>query len=112
MANKDIYQEITNQIISDLEKGLPVWEKPWKTGFPGFPKNVFTKSFYSGVNTLILWSRQFDMGLDCTQWITFRQAQMLGGHVKKGERASRIIFYKTITWEEEKKKRKRERKKN
>ena len=33
MSKKDIYQEITNQIISDLEKGTPVWEKPWEKGF-------------------------------------------------------------------------------
>ena len=58
MCKKDIYQEITNQIILDLEKGLSIWEKPWEKGFMGFPVNAFSKSFYSGVNTLILWLRQ------------------------------------------------------
>ena len=54
MVKKDIYQQITNQIISDLEKGALVWEKPWEGGFGGMPKNVFSKSFYSGINTVIL----------------------------------------------------------
>ena len=42
MAKKDIYQEITNQIISDLEQGTPVWKKPWEKSFTGFPiKRLF-----------------------------------------------------------------------
>ena len=36
MVKKDIYQDITNQIILDLKKGLPVWEKPWEKEFVGF----------------------------------------------------------------------------
>ena len=102
MSKKDIYQEITNQIISDLEKGTPVWEKPWEKGFMGFPVNVFSNSFYSGINTVILWHRQSQLGADSSQWLTFRQAQELGGHIKKGEKATCIIFYKKITVEDKK----------
>ena len=102
MSKKDIYQEITNQIISDLEKGTPVWEKPWEKGFKGFPVNVSSKSFYSGINTVILWHRQSQLGADSSQWLTFRQAQNLGGHIKKGEKATCIIFYKKITVEDKK----------
>ena len=83
MCKKDIYQEITNQIISDLEKGLPIWEKPWEKGFMGFPTNTFSKSFYSGVNTLILWLRQSRTGFETSQWITFLQVKKLGGSIKK-----------------------------
>ena len=77
MSKKDIYQEITNQIISDLEKGTPVWEKPWEKGFKGFPVNVSSKSFYSGINTVILWHRQSQLGADSSEWLTFRQAPKL-----------------------------------
>ena len=96
MCKKDIYQEVTNQIISDLEKGLPVWEKPWKKGFMGFPTNAFSKSFYSGVNTLILWLRQSNTGFETSQWMTFLQVKKLGGSIKKGERATQIVFYKKL----------------
>ena len=98
---KDIYQEITNSITLDLEHGTPVWEKPWEKGFSGFPKNEFSKSIYSGINTVILWNRQGDIGADSSQWLTFRQAQNLGGHIKKGKKAIRIIFYKQIKVEDE-----------
>ena len=102
MVKKDIYQEITNQIISDLEKGLPVWEKPWEKGFMGFPENTFSKSFYSGVNTLILWLRQSQTGFETSQWITFLQVKKLGGKVKKGEKATPIVFYKKLLITDEK----------
>ncbi|MDE0518168.1 MAG: zincin-like metallopeptidase domain-containing protein [Bdellovibrionales bacterium] len=102
MVKKDIYQEITNQIISDLEKGLPVWEKPWEKGFMGFPVNVFSKSFYSGVNTLILWLRQSQIGFETSQWITFLQVKKLGGKVKKREKATPIVFYKKLLITDEK----------
>ena len=96
MVKKDIYQEITNQILSDFEKGLPVWEKPWKKGFMGFPTNAFSNSFYSGVNTLILWLRQSNTGFETSQWLTFLQVKKLGGKVKKGEKATQIVFYKKL----------------
>ena len=100
MVKKDIYQQITNQIISDLEKGALIWEKPWEGGFGGMPKNVFSKSFYSGINTVILWGRQAQLGAESSQWLTFRQAQNLGGRIRKGEKAACVIFYKKITVED------------
>ena len=96
MTKKDIYQEVTNQIISDLEKGTPIWEQPWKKGFLGFPVNVFSKSFYSGINTLILWLRQSNTGFETSQWLSFLQVKKLGGSIKKGEKATSIIFYKKL----------------
>ena len=96
MTKKDIYQEVTNQIISDLEKGTPIWEQPWRKGFLGFPVNVFSKSFYSGINTLILWLRQSNTGFETSQWLSFLQVKKLGGSIKKGEKATSIIFYKKL----------------
>jgi len=61
-----------------------------------FPINAFSKSFYSGVNTLILWFRQSNTGFETSQWITFLQVKRLGGKVKKGERATQIVFYKKL----------------
>ena len=102
MVKKDIYQEITNQIVSDLERGLSVWEKPWEKGFMGFPENAFSHSFYSGINTLILWLRQSKTGFETSQWITFLQVKKLGGKVKKGEKATQIVFYKNLLIKDEK----------
>ena len=35
MKIADLYQHVTNSIISDLEKGVASWVKPWKTGNVG-----------------------------------------------------------------------------
>ncbi|MDE0091992.1 MAG: zincin-like metallopeptidase domain-containing protein [Oligoflexia bacterium] len=102
MSKKDIYQQITNQIIQDLEKGLPVWETPWKKGFMGFPTNAFSHTFYSGVNTLILWLQQSQKGFETSQWLTFLQVKKLGGTIIKGEKATPIIFYKKLLVVDEK----------
>ena len=83
MIKKDIYQEITNQIISDLEEGTPIWEKPWEKGFMGFPINAFSKSFYSGVNTLILWLRQSNIGFETSQWGYFFTSSKTGRQSQK-----------------------------
>ena len=107
---KDIYQQITNQIIQDLEKGLPVWETPWQKGFMGFPVNAFSKNFYSGINTLILWLRQSQAGFETSQWLTFLQVKRLGGTIKKGEKATSAIFYQKLLIEDEEKEKKEEEK--
>ena len=85
-----------------MRKELLSGKSPGKKGFKGFPVNVSSKSFYSGINTVILWHRQSQLGADSSEWLTFRQAQNLGGHIKKGEKATCIIFYKKITVEDKK----------
>ncbi len=95
-ATKDeIYSEVTEQIIADLENGHIPWERPWNGGLM-FPRNADTKLFYSGINILILWMKQKKAGFKSSQWITFNQAKELGGFVKKGEKATRIIYYKSL----------------
>ena len=51
--NNDIAQNITNRILSELEKGVAPWVKPWKAG-EGLPFNPVTKNIYNGVNFFYL----------------------------------------------------------
>ena len=90
---KDIYQEITNQIISDIENSNGKFECPWEGGF-AIPQNAHSKSHYSGINWLILKSFQMKSGYNSTQWLTYLQAKNLGGQVKKGETSARIVFFR------------------
>ena len=101
VTKKDIYQEVTNRIVSDLEKGLLVWEKPWKKGVMSVPINAFSKSFYSGINTLTLWMKQAEEGFETSQWLSFLQTKNLGGSIKKGETAQ-IMSYKKLEVTDEK----------
>lgn len=95
----EIYAQVTEQIIADLEAGTVPWEQPWSGGF-SLPRNGSTQNFYSGINILILWMRQKKAGFVSSQWMTFNQAKALGGSVKKGEKATRILFYSPLKIEE------------
>ena len=98
-AKNEIYSQVTEQIIADLEAGTVPWEQPWSGGF-SLPRNGSTQNFYSGINILILWMRQKKAGFTSSQWLTFNQAKALGGSVKKGEKGTRIIFYSPLKIEE------------
>lgn len=88
-----LYQEITDRIIADLERGTVPWVKPWgraKAGL-GLPRNAATGRFYSGINILILWGAVIERGYPSQNWLTFRQALSLGGIVRKGERGATVV---------------------
>ena len=89
-AKPNLYDEVTARIITELEAGRAPWVQPWgtpgaKAGL-GLPKNALTGRTYSGVNILILWHHVVRAGFATQSWLTYRQAQEMGGHVMKGER--------------------------
>ncbi len=93
MSKRDLYQEITNKIIEQLEGGNIPWLKPWKDGKnadPSMPYNAATGRAYNGVNVLILWSTNFESN----GWLTYKQAQSLGGNIKKGQKGQTVTFWK------------------
>jgi antirestriction protein ArdC len=90
-----IYQTVTDRIISSLEVGVIPWEKPWKSPrFAGgpFPRNFYTGKPYRGINVMLLWASDFSSPF----WLTFKQAQALKGHVRKGEVGTPVVFYKEL----------------
>ena len=90
----NLYQEITDKIIAELEQGRVPWVQPWSaTAAPlGLPKNIFTGRFYSRINILILWCALAERGFATQNWLTFKQAQKIGAHVKAGESGTTIVF--------------------
>lgn len=90
---RDIYQEVTDRIVSALETGSAPWLRPWRDGKSGSalePFNAQSGRPYNGINLLILGSAPYaSLG-----WLTFKQALDCGGNVRKGERGTMIIFWK------------------
>ncbi|RWD48628.1 MAG: DUF1738 domain-containing protein [Mesorhizobium sp.] len=88
-----LYQEITDRIIAELERGTVPWVKPWGRAKAdlGLPSNAATGRAYSGINILILWGAVIERGYPSQNWLTFRQALSLGGNVRKGERGTTIV---------------------
>jgi antirestriction protein ArdC len=95
-ANRpSIYQIVTDRIVNSLKAGVIPWEKPWKSPrFAGgpFPRNFLTGKPYRGINVMLLWSSDYTSPF----WLTFKQAQELKGHVRKGEAGTPIVFYKQL----------------
>ena len=91
MSNS-VYDAITEQIISRLEKGTVPWQRPWRRGTAGAPRNLSTMKRYRGVNVFVLAMQPFDS----PYWLTYRQAGQLEGHVKKGEKSTPVVFWKWL----------------
>jgi antirestriction protein ArdC len=87
----DVYQIVTDKIISLLESGTVPWRKPWSAG-SGMPKNLVSKKEYRGVNIFILSA----MPYSSQYWFTYKQATDLGGNVKRGEKSTPVIFWKLL----------------
>jgi antirestriction protein ArdC len=91
-----LYEEITDKIIAELEAGRVPWVQPWGTAAAkaqlAIPKNASTTRHYSGVNILILWGAVIERAFTGQSWLTFRQALSMGGHVRKGERGTTVVY--------------------
>lgn len=94
------YERITAAIVDAMSGDLPAWRKPWRTiraaGASTVPVNAVTGRAYRGVNPLLLWSR----GDSDMRYMTYRQAQELGGNVKRGEHGTQITFWKKGSYTE------------
>jgi len=96
---QDVYTRITNAIVGALERGVRPWVKPWNAEHAA---GRITRPLrhdgtpYRGINVLSLWASAFDAGYAAPIWMTYRQAQELGGHVRKGERGSPVVYTNTM----------------
>ncbi|MFW5393506.1 zincin-like metallopeptidase domain-containing protein [Yersinia sp. 2544 StPb PI] len=94
----DLYQQVTDKIVAALENGTPPWRKPWRAAQKpvgsALPVNATTGKAYSGVNIPLLWMAAEERGFISDRWLTFRQAQIAGGHVRSGESCSLAVIFK------------------
>lgn len=86
----DTYQVVTDRIVHLLENGVVPWQRPWTV--PNAPKNLISHKEYRGINVFLLNSMMFGS----PYFLTFKQAQQLGGNVKRGEKASPVVFWKWL----------------
>jgi antirestriction protein ArdC len=97
MSSK-VYDIVTNHVLAQLEKGQIPWRKPWGLKPGMYPINATNNKPYKGINAWMLGMTSYSG----TRWLTYKQAQERGGHVRKGEKAMPVIFWKVQTVEEEK----------
>jgi len=96
-SRPDHYQDVTDKIIESLEKGVRPWNKPWDEGkaLPTWPRNATSGHKYRGINILLLMGKALAFNGD-PRWCSYKQAQSQGWQVRKGEKGTRIYFFKPI----------------
>ncbi len=89
--NSKSYDRITERIANLLSQGKVPWHKPWlvKTGLP---RNLITQKPYRGINVFLLMA----MNYESPNWLTLRQANLLGGQIKPGEKSCPVVFWKPM----------------
>lgn len=88
---------VTTQLIELMSKGIKPWVKEWKNGSPRYgsavmPTNIKTGTKYSGFNLLTLMAAQHAGCYESPYWVTANQAKEIGGHVRKGERGTMVLY--------------------
>jgi len=92
--HSSVYSIVTEQILKQLETGVAPWHRPWATQTP---KNLASGRGYRGINVFLLASN----GYGSPYWLTYKQATERGGHVRKGEHGTKVVFWKIGTRETE-----------
>ena len=87
----DIYQEITNRIMAEMEQGQIPWQKPWMAA--GSAISHTTGKSYSLLNQMLLGK--------AGEWLTLKQANAEGGYIRKGEKSRICVFWKWLEQEDE-----------
>jgi antirestriction protein ArdC len=93
---RDVYARVTAQIVTAIEQGAGSWRMPWHTSgrFAFSPINITSRKPYRGINTVCLWAAAQAKGYERGEWATCQQWQERGAQVRKGEKATLVVFWK------------------
>lgn len=85
---RDHYQEVTNKIISMIEKGVAPWRRTWSSY--GLARNYITRHIYTGINLILMNNTPHPIPF----FMTFKQVKEQGGQIRKGTKAEMVIYFK------------------
>jgi antirestriction protein ArdC len=99
MATFDLYQTVTDRIVQAIEEtGSLPWIRPWGSVGIGAPRNGESGRKYHGVNAILLAIAGMNYGSN--EWYTFNNAKKLGGSVRKGEKATLVVYWNILERED------------
>jgi antirestriction protein ArdC len=93
----DAHQIITDRIIAMIEAGAGEFKMPWHRSAKAplhTPVNCLTKKRYRGINVLSLWASAEEHNYASNEWGTYKQWQEKKTQVRKGEKATLVMFFK------------------
>jgi antirestriction protein ArdC len=88
---KTTYELVTERVATAMENGTVPWRQPWAGGRRA--SNLVSKAPYRGINQ---WLTALS-GFSSPWWVTYKQAQALGGNVRKGEKGTLVVYFKILT---------------
>jgi len=92
----DLYQGITNQIVSMLERRVIPWRSPILSQPAGQPQNLESSKPYRGINVFLLAFTAWTKGYGSRYWLTFNQAKAHGASIKRGEKSSTVVYWRQL----------------
>lgn len=87
----DVYQMVTDRIITMLEHGDIPWDRPW-TGAGRYAIKRASGKPYSLINQMLLGNPG--------EYLSFNECKKLGGNIKKGAKAKIVVFWKMLDYPE------------
>src|SRR5271154_5857986 len=94
-ALRDFRQEVTDNVIGMMERGVAPWQKPWEPGASalGIPFNPTSERAYRGGNAIHLMASGLQRGYQDPRWMTYKQAAENGWQVRRGEKGTQIEYW-------------------
>lgn len=90
-SRPDVFQMVTDRIVMALEGGIIPWRKPWNAG-AGAPRNYVSGHVYQSINAFLLGMLPYEYPL----FMTYKQAEQVGGQVRKGEKGMMVVYFSHI----------------
>ena len=92
--NNQVYEIVTQRILEAIERGVAPWRIPWKKGpGQGLPRSMSTAKPYRGINVFLLGLEALAAGHSSPWWGTYNHVSGLGGQVRRGEKATPVVFW-------------------
>lgn len=85
--------QVTQQIADALRNGVKPWLQPWSNAVALSLPLRSNGAPYKGINILVLWAVAQERQYSSPHWFSFMQARELGASVRRGERATRVVYY-------------------
>ncbi|MEZ5857133.1 MAG: zincin-like metallopeptidase domain-containing protein [Hyphomicrobiaceae bacterium] len=95
-AKRDVHGDVTAKIIAAIETNPLEPQMPWHRASAPLvlPVNIATGHAYQGINIVTLWCAAQQAGYHANTWGTYKQWQEKDCQVRKGEKASLVVFYR------------------
>jgi antirestriction protein ArdC len=87
----NIYQRVTDTIISQIERGAGKFRMPWHDALV-IPHNAIRRNLYHGVNVIYLWAIAKAQGYPTPEWATATQWRGRGHSIIRGEKPTQVIY--------------------